>query len=196
MLETERIFAHAGTNAEDISVAVSRAKGLPYDGNKEMDAYEYGLEQRKAGDGENLDLLIDATDYLDRNPDSEILSDYAEDAGVDKDGKDDIIIIELSAEKYPEVAKHITDAIENGQPEILTIARREKNKRRYDALKDKEKVPGKDLDEYPPSMFLEGGEGVSVRALSPKENRGAGAVIGNKLRGKPDGTKVKITIVN
>ena len=35
--------------------------------------------------------MIDATDYLDRNPDSEILSDFAEETGVDKNGKDDII---------------------------------------------------------------------------------------------------------
>ena len=74
MSEIERIFARAGANAEDISVAVNRAKGLKYDGKKEWDAYEYGLEQRKAGNGENLDLLIDATDYLDRNPDSGIMN--------------------------------------------------------------------------------------------------------------------------
>lgn len=44
-------------------------------------------------------------------------------------------------------------------------------------------------------MFEEGGLGASVRAISIKDNRGAGAVIGNKLRKKPDGTKVKILIV-
>ena len=51
------------------------------------------------------------------------------------------------------------------------------------------------MDEYPPSMFEEGGLGASVKAISIKDNRGAGAVIGNKLRKKPDGTKVKILIV-
>ncbi len=74
MSEIERIFARAGANAEDISVAVNRAKGLKYDGKKEWDAYEYGLEQRKAGNGENLDLLIDATDYLDSSGESGIMN--------------------------------------------------------------------------------------------------------------------------
>ena len=44
---------------------------MPYDGNKEIEAYEYGLEQRKRGNGQELDLLIDATDYLDRTGESE-----------------------------------------------------------------------------------------------------------------------------
>ncbi|MBQ2941620.1 MAG: hypothetical protein IJD97_05220, partial [Clostridia bacterium] len=63
MTATERIFARAGANAEDISVAVSRTTGLQYDGEKEVEAYEYGLEQRKKGNGQDLDLLIEATDY-------------------------------------------------------------------------------------------------------------------------------------
>ncbi|MBR6720439.1 MAG: hypothetical protein IKL74_05960, partial [Clostridia bacterium] len=46
MSATERIFAKAGAKAEDISVAASQAKGMQYDGEKEVEAYEYGLEQR------------------------------------------------------------------------------------------------------------------------------------------------------
>lgn len=52
----------------------------------------------------------------------------------------------------------------------------------------------KDLDEYPPAMFEEGGEGASVRPISPSDNRGAGASMGNQLRQYPDGTQVKIRI--
>ncbi|MBQ2942634.1 MAG: hypothetical protein IJD97_10435 [Clostridia bacterium] len=44
---------------------MSRTTGLQYDGEKEVEAYEYGLEQRKNGNGQDLDLLIEATDYLD-----------------------------------------------------------------------------------------------------------------------------------
>ena len=51
MSKAERAFAKAGANAENITTAVIRAQGMPYDGNKEMDAYEYGLEQRKKGKG-------------------------------------------------------------------------------------------------------------------------------------------------
>ena len=53
MSETERIFAHAGANAEDISVAVSRAKGLPYDGNK-----------RTKGDVPFLSIRVQKGTYL------------------------------------------------------------------------------------------------------------------------------------
>ncbi|MDO5479944.1 MAG: hypothetical protein Q4G23_12365 [Clostridia bacterium] len=56
---------------------MSRAQGMPYDGNKEVEAYEYGLEQRKNGKGQDLELLIEATDYLDRNPDSGIMKRYS-----------------------------------------------------------------------------------------------------------------------
>ncbi|PMY44391.1 hypothetical protein C1X69_30095 [Pseudomonas sp. FW305-67] len=57
------------------------------------------------------------------------------------------------------------------------------------------KIPGKQLDEYPPAMFKEGGEGASVRAITPKNNMGAGACIGNACRGLEDGEKVRIKVV-
>ncbi|WP_318836570.1 NucA/NucB deoxyribonuclease domain-containing protein [Pseudomonas khavaziana] len=52
------------------------------------------------------------------------------------------------------------------------------------------------LDEYPPAMFKEGGTGASVRPISPKDNMGAGACIGNACRGLPDGEKVRIKVVD
>ncbi|NMM01412.1 hypothetical protein HHL24_26160 [Paraburkholderia sp. RP-4-7] len=56
------------------------------------------------------------------------------------------------------------------------------------------KVPGKQLDEYPPAMFREGGAGASVRPVNPGANMGAGACIGNACRGLPDGARVRITV--
>ena len=50
------------------------------------------------------------------------------------------------------------------------------------------------LDEYPPAMFREGGQGSSVRPVTPRDNRGAGACIGNQCRGLPDGTRVRIVV--
>ncbi|MBD9608200.1 hypothetical protein [Pseudomonas frederiksbergensis] len=44
-------------------------------------------------------------------------------------------------------------------------------------------------------MFKEGGEGASVRAITPKNNMGAGACIGNACRGLEDGEKVRIKVV-
>lgn len=63
-----------------------------------------------------------------------------------------------------------------------------------EALKENNKVQGKDLDEYPPAMFNEGGKGASVRPISPSDNRGAGSTMGHQLRPYPNGTKLKIKI--
>ncbi|MBO1580107.1 NucA/NucB deoxyribonuclease domain-containing protein [Bacillus sp. XF8] len=69
----------------------------------------------------------------------------------------------MSRTKYLESAKHIEDAIAAGQPEVLTINRGSAKANRRTSLKGADKVPGKDLDEYPPAMFIEDGTGASVR---------------------------------
>lgn len=51
------------------------------------------------------------------------------------------------------------------------------------------------MDEYPPAMFGEGGKGASVRPINPSDNRGAGSTIGHQLREYPDGTKIKIELI-
>ncbi|QST00325.1 DNRLRE domain-containing protein [Pontibacillus sp. ALD_SL1] len=94
--------------------------------------------------------------------------------------------------RYPETSKHIQEAQKAGHLDTLTIDRSGAKSRRRDSLRGREKVPGKDLDEYPPAMFKEGGKGASVRPVSPSDNRGAGAYLGNKLRNYPDGTKVRL----
>lgn len=50
------------------------------------------------------------------------------------------------------------------------------------------------LDEYPPAMFREGGAGSSVRPVSPADNMGAGASIGNQCRGLACGSQVRIVV--
>ncbi|MDQ0196281.1 NucA/NucB deoxyribonuclease domain-containing protein [Paenibacillus wynnii] len=109
-------------------------------------------------------------------------------------GKIDCPECTISRGKYPESAQHIEDAIKNGQPDTLTINRGGAKSNRRDSLKGLEKVQGKDLDEYPPAMFGEGGKGASVRPISPSDNRGAGSSMGHKLRQYPDGTKIRIKI--
>jgi hypothetical protein len=103
--------------------------------------------------------------------------------------------IRISKSKYPETAQHIEDAQAAGHKTELTIDRNGAAARRGDSLDGHAKVPGKDLDEYPPAMFKEGGQGASVRPISPSDNRGAGAVIGNQCRALPDGSKVTIVVV-
>ncbi|WP_088104232.1 NucA/NucB deoxyribonuclease domain-containing protein [Halalkalibacter urbisdiaboli] len=100
----------------------------------------------------------------------------------------------ISRSKYPESAQHIEDAIKNGQPNTLTINRGGAKSNRRDSLKGHKKVQSKDLDEYPPAMFNEGGSGASVRPISPSDNRGAGSSMGHQLRQYPDGTKIRIKI--
>jgi hypothetical protein len=76
----------------------------------------------------------------------------------------------------------------------LATYERDRTDRRYNDVRGQEKVSGKDRDEYPPAMFQEGGNGASVRPISPSDNRGAGSSLGQQLRTFPDGTQVKIRI--
>lgn len=100
----------------------------------------------------------------------------------------------ISKTKYPEGARHIEDALADGHPSELTIDRTGASSRGRQALRGYATESGKDLDEYPPKMFKEGGSGASIRPISPADNRGTGASVGNRLRKYPDGTKVKIEV--
>ena len=102
--------------------------------------------------------------------------------------------ISVSKAKYPESAAHIENAQAAGKPSVLTIDRAGAATRRTDALEGVPSVAGKDRDEYPPAMFQEGGRGASVQYVSPGDNRGAGACIGNQCRVLPDATRVQIKV--
>ncbi|MCP5006429.1 MAG: hypothetical protein GY941_21195 [Planctomycetes bacterium] len=103
--------------------------------------------------------------------------------------------IRISRKKYGDATDHIADAQKAGHPSVLTIARDGASSNRKASIGGMPKVPGKQLDEYPPAMFREGGKGASVRAISSKNNMGAGACIGNACRGLANGDKVKIKVV-
>lgn len=107
---------------------------------------------------------------------------------------EDIKEVIVSRAKHPEAAQHILDAQAAGQPDVLTIDRSVAPANRSASTNGPTGIPGKDLDEYPPAMFKEGGSRASVRAISMSDNRGAGASIGNQLRGLPDGTKIRIVV--
>ncbi|WP_187699432.1 NucA/NucB deoxyribonuclease domain-containing protein [Pseudomonas proteolytica] len=102
----------------------------------------------------------------------------------------------ISREKYGEAADHISDAQKSGPPDVLTIDRPGAPGNRKESIGGLPKVPGKQLDEYPPAMFKEGGAGSSVRPISPKDNMGSGACIGNACRGLSDGEKVRTKVVD
>jgi hypothetical protein len=100
--------------------------------------------------------------------------------------------IYVSSDEYPETAQHIQDAQDAGYPSVLTIDRGGAADRRKESLAGYPTRPGFDRDEYPPAMFLEGGEGASVRYVPRRDNRGAGACIGNACLHYSDGTQVRI----
>ncbi|NEV63490.1 hypothetical protein G3446_16615 [Thiorhodococcus minor] len=104
--------------------------------------------------------------------------------------------IPVSRARYGEAADHISDAQRAGHPDVLTIARPGAPANRNASIGGLPRVPGKQLDEYPPAMFKEGGAGASVRPINPRDNMGAGACIGNACRALPDGARVKIKVVD
>ncbi len=109
-------------------------------------------------------------------------------------GDSNPVEITVSRSKYPESAQHIEDAQTAGQPQELTIDRAGSAANRRASLSGTDRLPGLDRDEYPPAMFEEGGESASVRGVSPGDNRGAGASIGNQCRALPNGTTVIIVV--
>ena len=101
----------------------------------------------------------------------------------------------VSRSRYPQSAQHIDDAQRAGRPSTLTVDRAGASGRRAEALRGRGTRRGLDRDEYPPAVFREGGSGSSVRHINPGDNRGAGASIGNQLRGVADGQRVKVKVV-
>lgn len=110
-------------------------------------------------------------------------------------GADDVARdVVVSSSRYPETAAHIRDAQAAGHPSVLTIDRAGADANRAAAQAGQPRVQGTQLDEYPPAMFQEGGAGASTRSVSPSDNMGAGACIGNQCRGLPDGARVRIVV--
>ncbi|MEZ2418490.1 RHS repeat-associated core domain-containing protein [Luteibacter sp. RCC_6_2] len=100
----------------------------------------------------------------------------------------------LTLSQHGEAAQHAAAAIAKGYPDVLTINRVGATANRRAATGGYAKVTGKELDEYPPAMFKEGGRGASVQAINLRDNRAAGACVGNMCRGLPDGTQIRIKV--
>lgn len=100
----------------------------------------------------------------------------------------------ISRSRHPETAAHVSDAQAAGKPSIVTIDRARAGSNRAAAQAGQPKVPGAQIDEYPPAMFREGGAGASTRPVSPADNMGAGASMGNQCRGLPCGSLVRIIV--
>ncbi|WP_236423027.1 RHS repeat-associated core domain-containing protein, partial [Pseudomonas syringae] len=110
------------------------------------------------------------------------------------DAVDHDYLLRLKRSEYPETFGHIQDAINGGQPYMVTIQRDAAKLNRKTSLKDVKTMKSKDRDEWPMAMFKEGGNGASVRHIDPSDNRGAGSSIGNLLSSLPNGTKIKVEV--
>lgn len=106
---------------------------------------------------------------------------------------DDTEVVQLifPAERYPETAEHIQEAIESGESAVCTIKREEAEENRKESLKGIPTKKGYDRDEWPMAMCAEGGAGADIEYITPSDNRGAGSWVGNQLEGFADGTRVE-----
>lgn len=98
-----------------------------------------------------------------------------------------VYVLNLDNHVHAPVLRHVWAAVRSGQPEILHIDRADADAHRRASLAGIPKVPGKDLDEYPPAATREGGAGADVRAIDPHANRSAGAIQGARLAPFCDG---------
>ena len=99
-----------------------------------------------------------------------------------------VFMVRLSRTTYPASTQHIDDARRLGKPWVLTLDRPGANQRRDDATRNFPRVAGQQPDEYPPALAREGGVNADVRNIPSGDNQGAGASMGNQLRGQPDGS--------
>lgn len=98
------------------------------------------------------------------------------------------------ADRFPETAQHIQDAIAAGESSICTIDRKGAEENRKKSLQHVPTKKGYDRDEWPMAMCSEGGEGADIRYISPSDNRGAGSWVSNQVDKYPDGTKVMFIV--
>jgi hypothetical protein len=116
-----------------------------------------------------------------------------------------VVDVGLSGTKYPEIIKHMEDAIAAGWPRTLVLNRAGADRRRRKAVRQLPVQSGVDRDEYPPAVLRGRGpkslrQGTkptgwkaSVRYVNPAQNQGAGASIGAKLRPYCSGQRVTIS---
>lgn len=103
----------------------------------------------------------------------------------------EVVQLIFPADRYPETAKHIQDAIAKGESATCTINREQAEDNRKESLKGIPTKKGYDRDEWPMAMCNEGGKGADIEYITPKDNRGAGSWVGNQLEDYADGTRVE-----
>jgi hypothetical protein len=113
-----------------------------------------------------------------------------------------VVAVGLSKTKYPNVLAHAHRAIAEGWPAVLVINRVGADERRNRLLAGIPTRDSMDRDEYPPAMGRGKGEGLQrgrhptgwkadVEYVPSSENRGAGSVLGIKLRRYCNGVRFR-----
>ena len=113
---------------------------------------------------------------------------------------DRIVEVGLSLTKYPNVLAHARRAAARGWSSVYVLTRRAADARRERLLADIPTRPGYDRDEVPPAIGRGRGSGLTagrdprgwkadVEYVPSGENRGAGSVMGIKLRRYCGGTR-------
>ncbi|WP_249866165.1 NucA/NucB deoxyribonuclease domain-containing protein [Paenibacillus konkukensis] len=105
-----------------------------------------------------------------------------------------VVQLIFPADRYPETAAHIKEAIRAGQSRICTIHRGGAEENRKHSLHDVPTKKGYDRDEWPMAMCREGGQGADIKYITPADNRGAGSWVQNQLDKYPDGTQVEFVV--
>jgi hypothetical protein len=105
-----------------------------------------------------------------------------------------VVVIDLADARYPNITDHIRDAIRQGEPEYMTLARDQATTNRKAALSASglPSRPSEDRDEYPMAFSDEGGRTADVRYVPDTENQSSGSVVGHALSGFCDGQRFTV----
>ena len=115
---------------------------------------------------------------------------------------DRVVDVGLSRTRFPNVLAHAERAAARGWPSVYVITRRGADARRQRLLRAIPTRPGLDRDEVPPALGRGRGRGLTrgrdpqgwkadVEYVPSGENRGAGSVMGVKLRRFCGGTRFR-----
>lgn len=99
-----------------------------------------------------------------------------------------LVRVQLSRTKHRAVWRHVRIAVRKGWPRVMRINRRGADRRRARLLRGIPTRAGFDRDEYPMAMARKGWR-ASVMYIPRRQNRSAGAIVGNALRGLCDGVR-------
>jgi hypothetical protein len=105
-----------------------------------------------------------------------------------------VVVVRISAKRYPGTANHVLAAIGAGHARILHLDRTGAEGNRARSLAGIPTRRGYDRDEYPPAVSSEGGTGADVRYVPSADNRGAGSVLGDRLEHYCDGQRFRLRI--